>query len=188
MIRLATMEDVPEILKVYAPYIEQTAVSFEYEVPSLEAFRRRFENVTAAYPWIVWEENGTILGYAYADRAFEREAYSWDADLSIYLAQDARGRGIGTRLYGCLEELLKELGYHNLYALITGENQASLRFHEHRGYQLLGCLKASGWKFGRWHDLYWYGLRLWPEEPPRGRPRAFAPSDWAFEQMKKYSL
>lgn len=188
MIRLATAEDVPALLNIYAPYIEHTAVTFEYDVPSAGAFLRRFEGIASNYPWLVWEEGGAVLGYAYGDRAFERAAFAWDADLSIYLAQDARGRGIGSRLYGCLEALLEELGYHNLYALITGANASSIRFHERRGYRKLGCLEAAGWKLGAWHDLYWYGRRLCPAEPPEGRPRAFAPSDWALEQMKKYSL
>lgn len=188
MIRLATKEDVPALLKIYAPYIEHTAVTFEYDVPSLETFRERFERIASDYPWIVWEEDGSVLGYAYGDRAFERAAFAWDADLSIYLAEDARGRGIGARLYDCLEAMLGKLGYHNLYALITGANVSSIRFHERRGYERLGCLKAAGWKLGAWHDLYWYGLRLCPAAQPGECPRAFEAADWVDAQMKKYSL
>lgn len=186
MIRLARLEDVPVLLDIYSPYIRNTAVSFEYEVPSLEEFRQRFARITREFPWLVWEEDGTTLGYAYGDRAFERAAYAWDADMSIYLAQDARGRGIGTKLYDCLEEMLARLGYHTLYALITGSNEASIRFHEHRGYERQGCLKASGFKLGQWQDMCWYALRVHPVETPEAKPQAFAAQDWALDMMKKY--
>ena len=174
MLRLARREDVRAIMAIYAPYVRETAVTFEYEMPSYEAFVRRFEGISAGYPWLVWEEAGEILGYAYADRAFERAAFAWDADMSVYLREDARGRGIGGRLYDCLEQMLGQRGYHNLYALITGENLSSVRFHERRGYERLGVLRATGFKFGRWHDLYWYGLRLREAGDPGAMPEPFS--------------
>ena len=122
MIRLANKGDVSQILAIYRPYILNTCITFETEVPSEQAFLERFETITARYPWIVWEEKGKILGYAYGDRAFARAAYDWDADLSIYLSEDARGMGLGGKLYGCLEALLARQGYHNLYALVTGDS------------------------------------------------------------------
>ena len=107
-IRLATKQDVPRILEIYAPYIENTAISFEYTVPSLEEFTQRFLDITAQFPWLVWEENGTILGYAYGSRPFKRTAYQWSAEASIYLCPEARGQGIGRKLYAALEQLLSQ--------------------------------------------------------------------------------
>lgn len=174
MIRAATRADVPAILEIYAPYIRETAITFEYEVPEISDFLARFDRITEKYPWLVWEEDGRILGYAYADQAFARAAYAWDADMSIYLDMDVRGRGIGAKLYGCLEEIMTSYGYHNLYAIITGDNLASVRFHERRGYEHLGTLVKSGWKFGKWYDVYWYGLRLCEAENPGDAPKSFA--------------
>ena len=98
---------------------------------------------------------GEILGYAYACRPFERAAYSWCAEPSIYLTPAAQGRGIGRKLYSALEELLKLLGYRVLLALITGENTGSLRFHEKLGYEQAGELKACGYNFERWLSVFW---------------------------------
>ena len=100
MIRVATQADVPEILNIYAPYIETTTVTFEYTVPSLEAFTERFRQVTEGFPWLLWEEEGKILGYAYASLPFDRAAYGWCAEPSIYLRPEARGKHIGRQLYG----------------------------------------------------------------------------------------
>ena len=187
MIRPAKREDVPAILNIYAPYVRETTITFEYDVPEITGFYARFDSISGRYPYLVWEEGGRILGYAYADRAFARAAYAWDADLSIYLDMNERGRGVGTKLYGCLEEIMKNHGYHNLYALITGENAASVRFHESRGYGRLGVLKDSGWKFGRWLDVYWYGLRLRPAENPGNAPGAFVYTDDDIAAMVRHS-
>lgn len=187
MIRLARPEDIPAILEIYAPYVRDTAISFEYEVPAPDEFRARFERVAARFPWIVWEEDGRILGYAYGSEAFVRAAYAWDADLSIYLRPDARGRGLGDRLYGCLEELLVRQGYHNLYGIVTEENRRSRRFHARRGYELLGVLKQAGWKLGSWHDVCWYGKRFRAAEAPGGAPEPFAAAPEDLKIMEKYS-
>ena len=187
MIRLATREDVQEILNIYAPYIRETAITFEYDVPEISEFEARFDSIAARYPWIVWEENGKILGYAYGDRAFARSAYAWDADLSIYLDMESRGKGIGGKLYGCLEEMLKNHGYFTLYALITGANEASRKFHEKRGYVCEGMLKKSGFKMGRWYDVAWYALHLRGEEAPGDAPRAFVCTEADLALMARYS-
>ena len=155
MIRIATEADVPAIREIYAPYVTDTTITFEYDVPSPEDFLTRFRNITADFPWLVWEEGGQILGYAYACRPFERTAYSWCAEPSIYLKESARGQGIGRKLYTALETLLAMQGYRVLLALITGENEASLRFHEKLGYGFAGELKACGYKFDRWLSVFW---------------------------------
>lgn len=181
MIRGAVKADVPAILEIYAPYVRSTTITFEYDVPTEADFMSRFERITARYPWLVWEEDGKILGYAYADAAFSRAAYDWDADLSVYLDRNVRGRGIGTKMYACIEKLMSLYGYHNLYGIITGENAASVRFHERNGYERLGTLPASGFKFGRWLDVYWYGKRLCADNSPEHRPKDFA---WGTEEMR----
>ena len=187
MIRLANREDVPAMLAIYAPYIRMTSITFEYDVPDLESFEARVERIAGRYPWLVWEEYGRVLGYAYADAAFSRAAYAWDADLSIYVDVDERGRGIGGQLYDCLERLLKMCGYHNLYAIITGNNRYSVRFHERRGYERLGTLKQAGFKHGRWHDVHWYGLRVCPPEPPEQAPGAFVCTDAVRRIIEEYA-
>ena len=175
MIRAAQRQDVERMLEIYAPYVRETAISLEFDPPTLEVFLARFERVTRRFPWLVWEEDGRVLGYAYADVALERAAYQWDADMSVYVDRDARRGGVGSALYDCLEALMRKLGYRNLYALVTSANEPSKRFHEKRGYSLLGVLAKSGYKFDRWWDVSWYGLRLGGDEAPEGSPKVFHP-------------
>ena len=155
MIRAATVQDVPAILEIYGPYILETAYTFEYEVPSLAAFRHRFLAVTERHPWLVWEENGKILGYAYGSAPFERDAYRWCAEDSVYLLPEAQGKGIGTRLCLALEKVLFYQGYRRIYALITAENKRSVTFHQKIGYTLRAELPDAGHKFGRKIGVVW---------------------------------
>ena len=172
--RLARPEDVPAILEIYRPYVEKTTVSFEYETPSLEAFAQRFARITADYPWYVAEEGGEIAGYAYASRAFERRAYCWDADLSVYIAAQWHGRGIGRRFYELLENDLKRMGYVTAYAIVTGENAASLAFHKKMGYTLVAELPHVGFKMGKWLSVRWLEKRLRDPSDPGDAPLRFA--------------
>ena len=170
MYRDAVPADVPAILEIYRPYVEETAITFEYDVPSLSEFERRFTEITADFPWLVWEEDGEILGYAYSSRAFSRAAYQWDADVSIYLRQDCRSRGIGRQLYTALEQRMEKLGYFVLYALVTSANEASCQFHNALGYRAFARFEKTGFKFGRWYDVTWFEKRLRtdnPTQPPQ---------------------
>lgn len=160
MIRIAEERDVPAMLAIYAPFVRDTTVSFEYDVPEEAEFLRRFRSVTEQFPWLVWEEEGCVLGYAYAGRPFERAAYSWCAEPSIYILPEAQGRGIGRKLYTALEWILKNQGYQVLYAWITGENTGSVLFHERMGYKISMKLEKTGYKFERWCDLIWMEKRL----------------------------
>ena len=171
--RLAERADVPAMREIYRPYVERDTASFEYETPSPEAFAARFEAVTADFPWYVAEENGVVVGFAYASRAFARAAYRWDADLSVYLSTPFHGRGAGRALYGLLERDLAAMGYVNAYALITKENAASVAFHERLGYRLLAELPAAGYKFGRWLSVVWYGKTLRRAPDPGPAPLRF---------------
>ena len=170
MIRPAMEADLPAILAIYGPYILTSTATFEYEVPSLSAFTDRFRGITAQFPWLVWEEDGKVLGYAYGSAPYTRPAYAWCAESSVYLAPAARGRGIGTALYAALEEILRTQGYQVLYALVTQENAASLRFHEKLGFRQMVLFPDCGFKFGRWLGLIWLEKRLKSVEIPTSAP------------------
>ena len=159
-IRTATPQDVPRILEIYAPYIENTAISFEYAVPSLENFTQRFLDITAQFPWLVWEENGVVLGYAYGSLPFERAAFQWSAEASIYLCPEAIGKGIGKKLYSALEQLLQKQGYKKVYAIITTANEASIAFHKAVGYRHTATMPNCGYKLGAWHGIVWMEKEL----------------------------
>ena len=169
MIREAALRDLPAILEIYKPYILQTAYTFEYEVPTLPEFEQRFLRITRDHPWLVWEEKGEILGYAYGERAFERAAYGWNADLAIYLRQDCFGRGIGRKLYTAVEEILRRQGYVVAYGVVTSANEGSCAFHRAMGYHIAAEFPKCGWKFGQWYGTIWFEKRLRtgePEGPP----------------------
>ena len=170
MIRLATVADVPQILKIYGPYVENTAISFEYEVPSLESFTQRFLKYTEQFPWLVWEEEGAVLGYAYGSAPFERAAYRWCAEASIYLAPQVHGRGIGKALYAALEAILTLQGYVKVYSLITTANEPSIRFHEAVGYRFMCEMPDCGFKQDTWHGVVWLEKMLNSTEKPENFP------------------
>ena len=161
-IRMATPDDAEHILAVYAPYILETGITFEYEVPTVEAFRGRIENVLKKYPYLVAERNGEIIGYSYANPLGERAAFSRAAETVLYVKKDARGEKIGSRLYGTLEEILKKQNVTNICACIAYREQedetlthASPKFHAACGYKKIGHFTKCGYKFGRWYDLIW---------------------------------
>ena len=172
-VRIAKMEDVPRIREIYAPYVEKTAYTFEYTVPTVEEFAKRFQDITRQFPWLVWEEDGRVLGYAYACAPFERAAFSWCAEPAIYLCPEARGRGIGRALYETLENYLKRQGYLVSYALITTSNTGSVAFHEAMGYQKTAFLPNCGFKLEGWHGIIWMEKRLGFGEMPTNMPIAF---------------
>lgn len=167
-IRFATVQDVPRILEIYGPYVEKTAISFEYTVPGVEEFTQRFLKITAQFPWLVWEEKGVVLGYTYGSLPFERAAYQWSAAVSIYLCPEAQGKGIGKKLYEKLEGLLALQGYRKVYAVITTANEASVAFHRAAGYRHTATMPDCGYKFGAWYGTIWMekALNTW-DTPPR---------------------
>lgn len=173
MIRIAQEQDLSAILDIYAPYILTTTATFEYTVPSPEEFLERFQGITAQFPWLVWEENGQILGYAYASAPYSRAAYAWCAEPSVYLLPQAQGQGIGTKLYAALEKILAFQGYQVLYALITQENTASYNFHIRNGYHFSVLFPNCGFKFGRWLGLIWMEKRLKSVEIPSNPPTSW---------------
>ena len=169
-VRMAKEEDIAQILEIYGPYILNTAVSFEYTVPSLEAFTQRYRAITDQFPWLVWEERGQILGYAYGSAPFERAAFQWCAEASIYLRPEAQGQGIGKALYRELESLLRQQGYLKVYAIITSENQNSVEFHKAVGYTHVADMPGCGFKLGRWHGIIWMEKPLNSVDLPSSAP------------------
>ena len=154
-IRLAKKSDAAALLAIYAPYVENTAITFEYEVPTIEDFANRIEKTLRKHPYLVAEEDGLILGYAYASTYYARAAYDWAVELSVYVSQDARGKGVGSKLYDELEGLLDQMGYMHFLACVSLPNEDSLAFHAKRGYQQVAHFPKIGYKFERWHDIVW---------------------------------
>lgn len=163
MIRIARQEDAKRLLEIYAYYVENTAITFEYEVPSLEDFRGRIRHTLERYPYLVEEnEDGQIIGYVYAGAFKERAAYDWAVETSIYVDREERRRGSGRRLYAALEKVLLLQGICNAEACIAaprGEDPfltaGSIRFHRHLGYRMVGHFEKCAYKFDRWYDMVW---------------------------------
>lgn len=170
MIRIAREADIPQMLAIYGPYVEHTIWSFEYAVPSEGEFLARFREYTEQFPWLVYEQDGVILGYAYGSPPFSRAAYSWCCEPSIYLAPDSHRKGIGTQLYLALEQILRLQGYRLSYAIITSENHASIAFHEALGYRILAHFPDCGFKLGRWTGVVWMEKELNFVEDPSEFP------------------
>ncbi len=163
-LRPATEADAAALLAIYSPYVSGTAVTFEYDVPSLTEFSRRILSTLESYPYVVAESRpgGELLGYAYAGRFKERAAYQYACETSIYVRADARGRGVGAALLRELERRLVEQGVRSICACITYAQvrdpyltNASMMFHERMGYRLVAHFHRSGFKFGRWYDMIW---------------------------------
>ncbi len=165
-IRFAKPSDARSLLDIYAPYVENTVITFEYEVPTIEDFANRIEKTLEKYPYLVAEEDGVVVGYAYASTYYARAAYDWAVELSVYVSQDARGQGVGTELYDALEDLLDQMGYVHLLACISLPNEASLALHRKRGYQQVALFPKIGYKFNRWHDIVWLQKSLDKEARP----------------------
>ncbi len=154
-IRPVVPNDAKELLEIYAPYVLETAVSFETAVPTEEEFRRRICETLKFYPYIAAVENGSIIGYAYAGRLYRRAAYDWSAETTVYISRNLRGNGAGSALYKRLEEILAGQNITNLYACITGDNGQSIAFHEKMGYKIAARFAKCGFKLGEWHDVVW---------------------------------
>lgn len=163
-IRRAKSEDAQALLTIYAPYVTDTPVTFEYEVPSLGEFTGRIQSVSAEYPYLVCERDGTANGYAYAHRYKERAAYQWDAELSVYLDGRSRGQGLGKAFYTALIEILRLQNIKNVYGCVLCPNESSERLHESFGFQRVGVFHSTGYKCGAWRDVVWFEKQIAPYE------------------------
>ncbi|MBR4206632.1 MAG: N-acetyltransferase [Clostridia bacterium] len=163
-VRSAGADDAGRLAQIYAYYVEHTAISFEYDAPSEDEFRRRIESTLEKFPYLVLEEDGVILGYAYAGVFKARAAYDRSCELSVYVERTARRRGVGRALYEALEADLKARGMLNLYACVAcpvssaGDEyltRDSERFHRRLGFETVGTFHRCAYKFGRWYDMIW---------------------------------
>lgn len=163
-VRSAAGRDAEALLRIYAPMVRDSAVSFELEPPSVAEFQDRIDKSLRQWAWLVADCDDRAVGYAYATPHRERAAYRWSVETSVYIDESSRGAGIGKLLYQALLPRLAEMGYCNAYAGITMPNEASTRLHHSAGFRQIGVFPAVGRKFQRWHDVSWWHCKL-REEP-----------------------
>lgn len=170
-LRLARPEDAPALRDIYAPYVRETAISFEYDVPSIAEFTQRIERTLIKYPYLAAESDGELLGYAYAGPFHERPAYQWAAEATVYVKRGSHKRGVGKRLYQTLEDCLRRQNICTVNACVAYPRGGdpylttnSADFHRHLGYRQVGEFHNCGYKFGRWYDMIWMEKELIP--PP----------------------
>ncbi|MDD8048352.1 MAG: GNAT family N-acetyltransferase [Thomasclavelia sp.] len=159
-IRDVRLSDTKDILDIYKPYVLNTAVSFEYEVPTLKEFQTRIENISSKYPYLVALEDNTIIGYAYASSYSSRAAYKNSVELSIYLKEGTTHHGVGTTLYNKLLEKLKKQGIKMVYACIVYPYDTSVNFHYKQGFKMIGVFHQAGYKFDKYYDVCWMEKEL----------------------------
>ncbi|GJM21656.1 MAG: N-acetyltransferase [Planctomycetota bacterium] len=182
-LRLAIPEDAEALRAIYAPVVRDTAISFEYEVPERVEIARRVQATLTRAPWLVaCDASGRVLGYAYGGRYRERVAYDWLVETSVYIAAEARGRGVGRQLYVALLAALTQQGHRRAIAGVTLPNEASVAFHTSFGFEACGVVQRAGWKHGAWHDVGFYERALSDElgapEPLRSTDDLFADPDF----------
>lgn len=182
-IRTATPEDAERLLAIYRPYVLKTAITFEYDVPSVEEFKGRICHTLEKYPYLVAEQDGVLFGYAYVSPFKERAAYDWAVETSIYVDWDKKKMGIGKLLHNALEQVLKQMGILNMEACIGYPEkddeyltQNSAQFHDHLGYRMVGEFYRCGYKFGRWYNMVWMEKLIGEHGENMEAPKAFEPS------------
>lgn len=173
-IRLATPADGAAFAAIYGPVCLHTAISFETEAPTAEEMARRVAAVLPRLPWLAFEADGAVLGYACAKPYNERAAYLWTLEASVYMAEAGRGRRIGSALYAALLGLVAAQGYRSISAGITLPNAASVRLHEACGFAPVGVYHAAGFKHGAWHDVGYWRRELAPAAIPPAPPTPLA--------------
>lgn len=170
--RRATEEDVVSILAIYAPYVTDSAITFEYDVPSEEEFRQRIRIISAEYPYFVCESDGQIIGYAYAHRHMERAAYQWNAEISIYIRQGFTGKGLGKTMCQALIDLLRLQGIRNVFSCVTIPNERSAHLHHSMEFSTEGIFQNAGYKCGKWQTIAWFRKNI---APYTNEPAPFLP-------------
>jgi phosphinothricin acetyltransferase len=169
-LRLARADDAAQILAIYAPIVRDTVISFEVDPPSVEEMCARIVATLAMYPWLVAEDGGRILGYAYASAHRERKAYQWSVDVSCYVHPAARRRGVGKRLYRALFTVLRRQGFHAAFAGVALPNAASEALHASVGFERIATYREVGYKAGAWRDTGWYQCVLGVAAPEPAQP------------------
>lgn len=169
-VRLATEQDCPAMAAIYAPFVRDTAITFETEAPGAAEFAARLNDTLPAFPWLVCVDGFSVIGYAYAGKHRARAAYRWSVDVSVYIDPAFHRRGVGRRLYQQLIEIVRRQGFYNAYAGITLPNPASVGLHESLGFRPLGVYRRVGYKLGCWHDVGWWELTLRPHDDSPSEP------------------
>lgn len=159
-IRLVNPSDSFQCIDIYRPYVESTAITFDYDVPTEEEYKHKIEENASEYPWLVCSFKDRVIAYAYASKLRVKAAYKWTVESTIYVNRDFHGKGVARLLYTSLFEILRELGYLNIYAGVALPNIKSESFHRSLGFYDVGTYKNIGYKFGKWHDVLWLQLHL----------------------------
>ena len=170
-IRIADKNDCKDILRIYEFYVLNTAITFEYEVPSLSEMENRMKNIQLKYPYLVAEIENKVVGYAYASDFRYKAAYQWSPESTIYLDKEFHGKGIGKKLYQKLFEVLKLQGYYNVFGGVALPNESSIALHQHLGFKEIGVYENIGYKFDKWHSTKWFQLVLKPHEINPASPK-----------------
>lgn len=175
-IRIVTPDDAGQLLDIYTPYVLHTAITFEYQPPTIEEFAQRIQKILTRFPYLAAVQDGEILGYAYVSPFHDRPAYDWAVETSIYIRSDCKRMGIGRKLHQALEDVLREQGILNMNACIAypkAEDEYltrdSVHFHSRLGYRMVGQFSQCGYKFGRWYDMVWMEKHIAPHlenQPP----------------------
>ena len=167
-VRDATEDDAGACAAIYAPYVTDTVITFEYDVPSVDDMAERIAAALRTHAWLVLEEDDRVVGYAYAAPVKTRAAYQWSCEVSVYLELGRRRGGRGRALYTALLERLAERGYRQVIAVMTLPNEASEGLHRTFGFELSGVQRRIGWKHGAWHDVAWMQRPIGDDDgPPR---------------------
>jgi phosphinothricin acetyltransferase len=176
-LRVAEAADAEAIAAIYAPHVTHGVASFEERAPTADEMRARIAKVAGQFPWLVAEEDGVVLGYAYADRFRDRSAYRWAVETTVYVADEAQRRGVGRLLYKALLDILRRQGFTQAIAAISLPNDASITLHEIAGFRRAGVYRQVGWKLGRWVDVgLWQAQLREPAHPP-AEPRALSATE-----------
>jgi L-amino acid N-acyltransferase YncA len=183
VIRLARSDDAADVAAIYAPFVTGSATSFEYLPPDAAEMAVRIASNLSYAPYLVFDEGGQILGFAYASKHRDRAAYQWSVDVSVYIHERARRMGVGRALYTSLFALLRLQGFYSAHAGISLPNPASVGLHEALGFQPVGVYRSVGFKRGAWHDVGWWQLalreRTGTPDPPRSLADAQRDPGWA---------
>jgi phosphinothricin acetyltransferase len=173
IIRIATRDDTAGMLEIYSPFILNSGITQETEVPSVEDFQQRVISNLTERPWLVCEINNVIAGYAYAGKHRDRKGYQWCTEPSVYISEKYFGLNVANALYTALFDILKLQGYVNAYAVITLPNDRSVAFHKKFGFSYLTTYKKIGYKLGKWHDVGWMLFEVNPHDKDPNDPIKF---------------
>lgn len=186
-LRIAAPGDAPALLAIYTPYVTGSCYTFETEPPTEEEFRERMRGIQRFFPYLVLEEDGEILGYAYAHFFHERRAYQWLCETTIYVRQDCRRNGCATKLYNALLRILAAQGFCDAVAVLGCPNLPSERFHEHMGFSLAMTYPQAGYKQGAWHDVKYYVKHLTARQEQPSDPVPFSSLGKQWQDVQKQS-